>query len=139
MAKGENPERPERCTLNLADIPALHAEIQRAAERLRGVAVHTPLLRSAALDARLGARVLIKAENLQHAGSFKFRGACNRLSQLAGAERAAGVVAWSSGNHAQGVALAARLLGMPAVIVMPADAPAVKIANTRALGAEIRF
>lgn len=123
----------------MADIAALHAEIRQAAVRIEGVAVRTPLLASAALDARVGARVFIKAENLQHAGSFKFRGAYNRLSQLAGAERRSGVVAWSSGNHAQGVALAARLLGMPAVIVMPADAPAVKIASTRALGADIRF
>jgi threonine dehydratase len=125
--------------MNLADIEALHTEIQRAARRIKGVAVRTPLLTSAALDTRVGARVVIKAENLQHAGSFKFRGAYNRLSQLAGPERTAGVVAWSSGNHAQGVALAARLLGMPAVIVMPADAPAVKIASTRAMGAEILF
>lgn len=125
--------------MNLADIEALHAEIRCAARRIKGVAVCTPLLMSAALDTRAGARVVIKPENLQHAGSFKFRGAYNRLSQLTGPERTAGVVAWSSGNHAQGVALAARLLGMPAVIVMPADAPAVKIASTRAMGAEILF
>lgn len=113
------------------------ADVRDAAARLAGVAVRTPLLEYAPLNQRAGGRVLVKFEGAQHAGSFKFRGAYNRLSRIAAADRAAGVVAWSSGNHAQGVAAAARLLGIPATIVMPADAPAVKAANTRALGAEI--
>ncbi len=114
------------------------ADITDAAERLAGVAIRTPLLESPALNERLGARVLIKAETLQRIGAFKFRGAYNRLCRLDETERRAGVVAFSSGNHAQGVALAARLLGIPATIVMPADAPAVKMAATKALGAEVR-
>ena len=113
------------------------ADVERARERLRGVATVTPLLRSPELDARTGGRVLIKPEVLQRTGSFKFRGAYNKISRLGEAERGRGVVAFSSGNHAQGVAAAARLLGVPATIVMPADAPAIKVANTRALGAEI--
>jgi threonine dehydratase len=117
---------------------AIHAgDVADAARAIAGVAVRTPLLESAALNARAGRRVLVKFEGAQHTGSFKFRGAYNRLSRLGEAERRAGVVAWSSGNHAQGVAAAARMLGMPATIVMPADAPAIKIANTRALGAEV--
>ena len=113
------------------------ADIEDAAARLSGQAVKTPLLRSDALDERVGGRVFLKAEPLQRTGSFKFRGAYNRLSRLSAAERGPGVVAFSSGNHAQGVAEAARLVGCPAVIVMPADAPQVKIAATRALGAEV--
>ncbi len=101
------------------------------------MAVRTPLLSSPQIDAALGARILVKAECLQRTGSFKFRGAYNALAQLAPGKRRAGVVAYSSGNHAQGVAAAAQLLGMPATIVMPADAPAIKIANTRFYGAEI--
>ena len=112
-------------------------DVRCAAKRLAGVAVRTPLLEYAALNERAGRRVLIKFEGAQHTGSFKFRGAYNRLARIEGAAKAAGVVAWSSGNHAQGVAAAARLLGMPALIVMPADAPAIKQANTKALGAEI--
>jgi threonine dehydratase len=101
--------------------------------------VLTPLLESPAANARLGGRLLVKAECLQRTGSFKFRGAFNALSQLDPASRRAGVVAYSSGNHAQGVAAAAQLLGMPAVIVMPGDAPAIKVANTRFHGAEVVF
>ncbi|HEY0836659.1 MAG TPA: threonine/serine dehydratase [Azospirillum sp.] len=115
------------------------ADVEAAAERLRGVAVVTPLLENAQFNARVGGRVLLKAETLQRSGSFKFRGAYNRLSQIDAARRTAGVVAWSSGNHAQGVAAAARMLGMPATIVMPSDAPVLKIANTRGYGAEIRL
>ncbi len=115
------------------------ADIEAAAARLKGQAVQTPLLESPALNDRLGHRVLIKPETLQRVGAFKFRGAYNRLVQLTAAQRRGGVVAFSSGNHAQGVALAARLLDMPAVIVMPADAPAVKVEATRGYGAEIRF
>jgi threonine dehydratase len=112
-------------------------DVRDAARQIAGVAVRTPLLEFAPLNERAGHRVLVKFEGAQHTGLFKFRGAYNRLSRLSGAERAAGVVAWSSGNHAQGVAAAARLLEMPATIVMPADAPANKVAKTRALGAEI--
>ncbi|MCA3753979.1 MAG: pyridoxal-phosphate dependent enzyme, partial [Phenylobacterium sp.] len=115
------------------------ADIKAAAERLAGQAVVTPLIESPALNERLGLRVLIKPETLQRVGAFKFRGAFNRLSQIAPADRPRGVVAFSSGNHAQGVALAARLLDMPAVIVMPADAPAVKVSATRGFGAEVVF
>ena len=114
------------------------ADIEAAADRLAGVVQRTPLLESPALNERLRARVLIKAETLQRIGAFKFRGAYNRLSQLSPAERRGGVVAFSSGNHAQGVALAARILGIAATIVMPADAPAVKRVATRALGGEVR-
>jgi threonine dehydratase len=115
------------------------ADIQDAAARLAGHAVATPLIESPALNERLGGRVLIKPETLQRAGAFKFRGAYNRLSRLTADERRRGVVAFSSGNHAQGVALAARLLGCPALIVMPSDSPSVKVEGTRGFGAEIRF
>lgn len=114
-------------------------DVVRAAARLAGKAVRTPLLSSPALDAAVGGRVLVKAEMLQRTGSFKFRGAYNRMSRLSAADRAKGVVAFSSGNHGQGVADAAHLLGIRAGIVMPGDAPAIKIANTRALGAEVVF
>jgi len=112
-------------------------DVRKAAERISGHAVRTPLLESPALNEHLGARVLMKAETLQRTGSFKFRGAYNRISQIPKGARAGGVVAYSSGNHAQGVAAAAALLGLPAVIVMPADAPAIKVENTRAYGAEV--
>ncbi len=108
-----------------------------AAERLRGVAHRTPVVTSRTLDERTGARAFLKCENLQRMGAFKFRGAYNRISQFTEAERAGGVVAFSSGNHAQGVALAARLLGVPATIVMPSDAPEAKLAATRGYGAEV--
>ena len=112
-------------------------DVREAAARLQGKAVPTPLLWSPQIDARLGSHVLVKAECLQRTGSFKFRGAYNALSQLDADKRRTGVVAYSSGNHAQGVAAAAQLLGIPATIVMPADAPAIKVANTRFYGAEI--
>lgn len=111
-------------------------DVVRAAERLHGIAHRTPAITSSTLDALTGARVYAKAENLQRMGAFKFRGAYNRLAQLTATERTSGVVAYSSGNHAQGVALAAQLLGVPAVIVMPSDAPASKLAATRGYGAE---
>lgn len=113
------------------------AEIKAAAERLAGPVLRTPLLRVPALDKQAGGTVLVKAEPLQRTGSFKIRGAFNRLAQLDAAERAAGVVAWSSGNHAQGVAAAGELLGVRTTIVMPADAPAIKLEATRAYGAEV--
>ncbi len=119
--------------VKLPDIDAIRA----AAGRIAGQAVLTPLLESPAVNARLGGRLLIKAEPLQRTGSFKFRGAYNTLSQLSAEARRKGVVTWSSGNHAQGVAAAAQVLGIPALIVMPKDAPAIKIANTRGYGAEI--
>jgi threonine dehydratase len=113
------------------------ADVQAAAKRLRGVALCTPLLCGTPLDERTGGRVLLKLESLQRHGSFKIRGAYNRLVQLNEEERKTGVVAFSSGNHAQGVAGAARMLGIRATIVMPADAPRLKLENTRALGAEV--
>ncbi|WP_454916767.1 threonine ammonia-lyase [Xanthobacter sediminis] len=113
------------------------ADVDAAALRLEGVAVRTPLVFSPVLSDRTGARVFLKPETLQRTGSFKFRGAYNRLVQIPPEARSTGVVACSSGNHAQGVAAAARLLGMPAVIVMPHDAPALKRERTLALGAEV--
>jgi threonine dehydratase len=112
-------------------------DVLAAAGRIAGYAVVTPLVESSALNKRLGFRLLVKAEPLQRTGSFKFRGAFNRLVQLNAEQRQRGVVAFSSGNHAQGVAAAAEILGIPAVIVMPSDAPAIKLANTRGFGAEI--
>jgi len=114
-----------------------YADVEAAAQRLEGVAHRTPVATSSQFDALTGAQVFFKCENLQRMGAFKFRGAYNALSQLSTDERRRGVVAFSSGNHAQAVALAGRLLGVPAVIVMPADAPAVKVAATRGYGAEI--
>src|ERR671930_2130717 len=113
------------------------ADVRQAADRLRGVANRTPVATSRTLDTLLGARVFFKCENLQRGGAFKFRGAYNRLAALTAEERARGVVAFSSGNHAQGVALAARELGVPATVVMPSDAPALKLAATQAYGAEV--
>jgi threonine dehydratase len=114
-------------------------DIEAAAARLLGFATRTPLLRSEVLDATTGAQIWLKPEVLQITGSFKFRGAYNRLSAMSAQERKNGVVAFSSGNHAQGVAAAAHMLGMPAVIVMPSDAPKLKIDRTRGFGAEIIF
>ena len=111
--------------------------IRAAAQRLASHARRTPILTSPFLDAIAGRRVFVKAECLQHTGSFKFRGGWSAVSALPPAALQKGVIAFSSGNHAQGVALAARSHGAPAVIIMPANAPAVKIANTRALGAEV--
>lgn len=116
-----------------------YADVLDAAARLQGHAVETPLLASPALDAAVGGRVFVKAESLQRTGSFKFRGAYNRLSRLGADELKAGVVAFSSGNHAQGVAAAAAMVGCPAVIVMPSDAPAIKVEATRGHGAEVVF
>jgi threonine dehydratase len=113
------------------------ADVDAAAQKLAGVALRTPLINSPVLDARLGARVFLKAETLQRTGSFKFRGAYNKLSSIPPERRAGGVVAYSSGNHAQGVAHAAQLCKMPAVIVMPSDAPKAKRERTAALGAEV--
>jgi threonine dehydratase len=117
--------------------PPTAADVEAAARRLAGVALRTPLISSPVLDAATGARVFLKAETLQRTGSFKFRGAFNKLSSIAPDKRASGVVAFSSGNHAQGVAHAAKLLEMPSVIVMPSDAPRPKRERTKAFGAEV--
>ena len=116
-----------------------HSDVVAAAKRLEGFVRITPVLRHDALDALASARIFVKAECLQETGSFKIRGATNRLLQIPESQRPAGVVAFSSGNHAQGVARAARLLGMPALIVMPSDAPAVKVEGVRADGGEIHL
>jgi len=120
-----------------APAPPCFADIERAARRLSGQAVSTPLLAPPALVPVVGTNVLVKAESLQRTGSFKFRGAYNKLCTLSPGERARGVIAYSSGNHAQGVAEAARLLGVDATIVMPEDAPPLKLARTRASGATV--
>ena len=112
-------------------------DVLQAADRLRGVVHRTPVVVSRTLDERCGSHLFLKCENLQRMGAFKFRGAYNLLSSLDAAQAKAGVVAFSSGNHAQGVALAARLLNVPATIVMPSDAPAVKLEATREYGAEV--
>lgn len=113
------------------------ADVEAAAARLEGIVVKTPLLQNADLDLAAGGRVLVKPECFQRIGSFKIRGAYNLMRQLSPEQAKRGVVAWSSGNHAQGVALAGKLLGIHAAIVMPADAPRAKLDNTRSLGGEI--
>ncbi len=114
-----------------------YADVEAAAARLEGVAHHTPVLHARSFDAAVDATVLFKCENLQRAGAFKFRGAYNAISALPPAERARGVLAYSSGNHAQAIALAGSLLGAPTTIVMPRNAPAVKLEATRGYGAEV--
>lgn len=114
-----------------------YADVEAAAQRLAGHAHRTPVLRSRRIDEQVGAEVVFKCENLQRMGAFKFRGAFNALSRFTDRQRAAGVVTYSSGNHAQAVALSARLLGMPATIVMPTDAPASKVAATRGYGGRV--
>ncbi|MGH6815301.1 MAG: threonine ammonia-lyase, partial [Hyphomicrobiaceae bacterium] len=114
-------------------------DVLAAHRRLAALAIETPLLEHPALDARTGGRVLLKAENLQRVGAFKFRGAYNRIVQIDKSKFPGGVVACSSGNHAQGVASAATLCGLKSLIVMPSDAPRLKIARTRAFGAEVRL
>jgi threonine dehydratase len=123
----------------MADRIASFEGVIDAARQIEGVAVRTPLIESPALNERAGGRILLKAENLQVAGAFKFRGAYNRISRLTDEERARGVVAFSSGNHAQGVAAAALKVGTSATIVMPADSPAIKIAGVRRFGGEVRL
>ncbi|HEX3098395.1 MAG TPA: threo-3-hydroxy-L-aspartate ammonia-lyase [Usitatibacter sp.] len=124
---------------NAAPAPVTYADIEAAAARLAGVAHRTPVATSRQFDALAGCRAFFKCENLQRMGAFKFRGAYNALAKLGPDARRRGVVAFSSGNHAQAVALAGRHLGVPATIVMPADAPAVKVAATREYGAEVVF
>lgn len=121
------------------DLPVTIDNIRTAAARISGFAVRTPLLENAQLNADVGGRVLLKAENLQRTGSFKFRGAFNAVSSLNDDARALGVLAWSSGNHAQAVAASAQIWQIPATIVMPGDAPALKIENTRSYGATVVF
>ena len=113
------------------------ADVQGAAQQIAGVAHRTPVITSRTVDARTGARVFFKCENFQRAGAFKFRGAYNALSRLSPDERRRGVVTFSSGNHAQAIALAGQVLDIPRVIVMPSDAPAVKVAGTRGYGGEV--
>ncbi len=127
---------PELTEPEAASLPTI-VDIRRAAERLRGEAVRTPLLEAPLLNERVGGRILLKAECLQRTGSFKFRGAYNRIAQIPEDDRKNGVVGYSSGNHAQGVACAAQMLGIPATIVMPSDAPRMKIENTRTYGADV--
>jgi|EP01034_Spumella_vulgaris_P033680 threonine dehydratase len=112
-------------------------DVAAAAQRIEGHAHRTPVLRSRTADEELGAQVFFKAENMQRMGAFKFRGAFNALSRFDAAQRKAGVVAFSSGNHAQAIALSARLLGIPATIVMPQDAPAAKVAATKGYGGKV--
>src|SRR6185295_10038794 len=114
-----------------------YSDVLAARRRLGSLACLTPLIEHPALNAAVGARVLLKAENLQRVGAFKFRGAYNKVAQVDTAAYPGGVVACSSGNHAQGVAAAATLMGFKSAIVMPADAPRLKIARTRAFGAEV--
>src|SRR6202051_2428586 len=118
-------------------LPVISADIDAAARVLAPFAVRTPRLSSPAADERVGTRVFLKPEMLQRTGSFKFRGAFNKMSSIPAAARGGGVVAFSSGNHAQGVAAAARILNMPATIVMPADAPLTKRERTKAYGAQV--
>ncbi|TJW10544.1 MAG: threonine/serine dehydratase [Mesorhizobium sp.] len=120
-----------------ATTPPGIADIRRAAARLSGLIVETPLIESAELNKRFGARILFKPETLQRTGSFKLRGAYNKLSSLSDEERSRGVVAFSSGNHAQGVAASAAMFGVKAVIAMPTDAPAMKVGNVRKMGAQV--
>ncbi len=119
------------------DLPVDYRDVVRAAMRLDGVAHRTPIMTSSTLDAMTGAQLFFKCENFQRIGAFKFRGAYNALSRLACGGRASGAIAYSSGNHAQAIALAARLTGLTATIVMPEDAPSVKLAATRGYGAEV--
>lgn len=112
-------------------------DVVDAAQRLRGIAHRTPVLRSSTADDMLGAQVFFKCENLQRTGAFKFRGAFNALAQFDDAQRERGVLTFSAGNHAQAIALAARLLDMPALVVMPQDAPSAKMAAARAYGAQV--
>jgi len=121
----------------MPDLPISFEDVAAAHDRIRGVAHKTPVLTSSTADAVTGASLFFKCENFQRIGAFKFRGAYNAISQFSPAQKAGGVIAFSSGNHAQAIALAARLLGVQAVIVMPHDAPAIKIAATSGYGAEV--
>jgi threonine dehydratase len=126
-----------RSAVEMPQVLPTVADVESAARQIAGIAHRTPVVTSRSVDARATARVFFKCENLQRAGAFKFRGAYNALSRLSAAEQRRGVVAYSSGNHAQAVALAGRILDIPRVIVMPDDAPAVKLTATREYGAEV--
>jgi threonine dehydratase len=119
------------------DLPVTFADVEDARARLRGVAHRTPVLTSRTANAAIGAQLFFKCENLQRMGAFKFRGAYNALALFSPEQRKRGVIAFSSGNHAQAIALAAQLLGIPATIVMPIDAPRMKVEATRGYGAEV--
>lgn len=122
----------------ITPLPSIgYDDVVRAAERLAGIAHRTPVLTSRTADERTGARLFFKCENFQRTGAFKFRGACNAIAALTPEQRHAGVVSYSSGNHAQALALAGRLQGVPVTLVMPHDAPAIKVAATRGYGGEI--
>lgn len=125
-------------SLNDTEVPTF-ADVEDAAGQLAGLVRETPILENPVLNDRLGFRLLVKPESLQWIGAFKFRGAYNRISRIPDADRAKGVIAFSSGNHAQGVALAAKLLGVDATIIMPSDAPRAKVENTKALGGNVRL
>ena len=127
---------PARATDQDGDLPT-YRDVEAAAARLAGVAHRTPVVTSATADRQLGASLFFKCENLQRVGAFKFRGAYNAISRLEPAQKRAGVVAFSSGNHAQAIALAGNLLSVPTTILMPADAPALKVAATRGYGGRI--
>lgn len=121
----------------MSPLPVVFADIKAAADRLKGHAHRTPVLRSSTLDRQTGGSIFFKCENFQRVGAFKFRGAFNALSRLSDNERSRGVLTFSSGNHAQAIALSGRLLAIPTVVVMPDDAPAVKVRATRGYGAEV--
>jgi threo-3-hydroxy-L-aspartate ammonia-lyase len=121
----------------MSDLPITYVDIVEAHRRIAGVVRRTPTLTSATADVLTGARLFFKCENFQRVGAFKFRGAYNAIAQLSAEAKIAGVIAYSSGNHAQAVSLAAKLLGIRSVIVMPSDAPAIKVAATRAYGGEV--
>ncbi len=121
----------------MTDLAISYEDVLGAAGRIEGVAHRTPILSSSTADALTGAKLFFKAENLQRMGAFKFRGGYNSLAQFTPDQKAGGVIAFSSGNHAQAIALSAKLLGMRAVIIMPEDAPAIKVAATRGYGAEV--
>lgn len=123
----------------MSTLPITFEDVAAAHERLRGVAHHTPVLTSRTANERTGAQLFFKCENLQRMGAFKFRGAYNAIAQFTPEQKAGGVITFSSGNHAQAIALSARLLGVKAVIVMPHDAPSVKVEATRGYGGEIVF
>lgn len=123
----------------MSTMPITFEDVAAAHERLRGVAHHTPVLTSRTANERTGAQLFFKCENLQRMGAFKFRGAYNAIAQFTPEQKAGGVITFSSGNHAQAIALSARLLGVKAVIVMPHDAPSVKVEATRGYGGEIVF
>lgn len=118
-------------------IPLQFSDVEDAAARIAGIAHRTPVMTSRTANERTGAQLFFKCENYQRTGAFKFRGACNALARFSDAQRAAGVLTYSSGNHAQAIALAARLAGIKAAIIMPHDAPALKVAATRGYGAEV--